>query len=76
MAVLSLEIERGANLDPLPYILHVFEMNFHTLWAASFRLWVSSDTPTPKMTPGRSRMLYANAAMPRSLTLAYELSKT
>lgn len=25
---LSLEIERGANLDLLPYILHVVEINF------------------------------------------------
>lgn len=31
VAVLSLKIERGANLDALVYILHVFEMNLHTL---------------------------------------------
>lgn len=28
VAVLSLKIERGANLDALIYILHVFEMKF------------------------------------------------
>lgn len=74
-AILSLKIERRANLDLLLCVLPAFGMNFHTLWAASFRFWVSSETPTPKITPGRSRILYANAAMPRSLTLAYYLSK-
>ena len=50
-------------------------VNFHsrvcqTLCAASFKFWVSSETPRPVVTPGRSFTLYAKAAIPRSLILA------
>jgi len=33
---------------------------------------VSNDAPKPSLTPGRRSTLYATAAMPRSLILAYE----
>ena len=42
-----------------------------TLCAASFKFWVSRETPRPVVTPGRSLTLYARAAIPRSLILAY-----
>ena len=42
-----------------------------TLCAFSFRFCVSTDMPNPTLTPGRRSMLYARAAIPRSLTFAW-----
>jgi hypothetical protein len=42
-----------------------------TLCAAWLRFCVSNDAPRPRVTPVPSLTLYARAAMPRSLILAY-----